>query len=389
MLQFWIGLEDNLPIRRTASDTRTFSLHVLSGSGFGKPYSFQKSGEPPKPGHMFNYRDSLALILENSLLILIFGPKFLTKKFLPRSWLRIGQATVDFKYYITEMVNDEKLAISQGKIRGANITNSLIRASEEMSQSAGKTGDKDLQVIRGLTEGEIYGNIFVYNFAGHNTTALTLNSTLHLLAAYPKVQDWISEEINNVVKDDHISTWNYNDIYPQLNRCLAVLLETVRLWNPLIGIAKCTSASQQLMVDGKDLTIPPNTRVIPNINAVHAHPRYWGSDGLVWRPDRWILSKSGPGTSLEREYLRTPPKGAYVPWSEGARACPGKKFAQVEFVAAIVSLFRSHRVEVVPENGDSKAEAQKRSLKAVQDSRIVLLLQMNNPESIGLRWVEV
>jgi hypothetical protein len=60
----------------------------------------------------------------------------------------------------------------------------------------------------------------------------------------------------------------------------------------------------------------------------------------------------------------------------------------VEFVGAMVSLFRKHRVEVVPEKGESVEEARKRTLDAVKDSRIVLLLQMRNPESVGLRWVE-
>ena len=128
VLQFWKSSE--LPIRRTAKDTRTLSLHMLSGAGFGKSYSFSKSAEAAKPGHIFNYRDSLALILENILVILIFGPKFLTSKFLPASWTRIGQATVDFKFYMTEMVNEEKSLIAKGKYGGGNIINSLICASD-------------------------------------------------------------------------------------------------------------------------------------------------------------------------------------------------------------------------------------------------------------------
>lgn len=58
VLQFWKSLE--LPISRTAKDTRTLSLHVLSGAGFGKSYSFRKSAEPLKPGRLLNYKDLLA-----------------------------------------------------------------------------------------------------------------------------------------------------------------------------------------------------------------------------------------------------------------------------------------------------------------------------------------
>ena len=57
---------------------------------YGKSFSFQKSTEAPKPGHVSNHRDSLALIL-------IFGPKFLTNRFLPKSWIRVGQANSRFQ----------------------------------------------------------------------------------------------------------------------------------------------------------------------------------------------------------------------------------------------------------------------------------------------------
>ena len=224
VLQYWKSLE--VPIIRTSKDTRTLSLHVLSGAGFGKPYSFHKSAEAPEPGHQFNYRDSLAIILENILLILIFGPAFLKNRFLPESWIRVGQATADFKFHMTGMVDEEYSLIAQGKRSRGNIINSLICASEEISNSTAAPG-VDAKSLRGLTKEEIYGNIFVYNFAGHDTMAITLNSALHLLAANPGVQDWISQEINAVITDDRMSTWTYDDIFPQLNRCLAVLVKKI------------------------------------------------------------------------------------------------------------------------------------------------------------------
>lgn len=389
ILQFWKSLEE--PVIRTDKDTRTFSLHVLSGAGFGKSYSFKRSTEQPKQGHTFNYRDSLAIVLENCLLILVLGPKLLSKVPWPPKWERIGRATVDFKYYMTEMLNDEKHAISQGKTRSATFTNSLLRASKEQSQSSSEGSISNVtNGFQGLTEEEIYGNIFVYNFAGHDTTAIVLNWTLYLLAAQPEVQDWISEEINAVLTNDMPSTWDFKEIYPKLNRCLAIMLETVRLWNPLIGICKSTfEKPQPLTVDGRTIIIPPDTRIIPNSNALHSHPRYWGENSLEWHPPRWILSQTESTNSspLEREYICTPPKGSYQPWSTGIRACPGMKFSQVEFVAAMVAFFKRNRVEIVREEGETKQEAKERVMNVVRDNVIVLLLQMRSPEKVGLRWV--
>ena len=99
-------------------------------------------------------------------------------------------------------------------------------------------------------------------------------------------------------------------------------------------------------------------------------------------------SPDNDNNNLKVESLWTPPKGAYVPWSDGARACPGKKFGQVEFVASMVALFRRHRVEIVPGVGESEGAARERALGVVWDSAVKLLLQIRRPEEVGLRWVE-
>lgn len=130
--------------------------------------------------------------------------------------------------------------------------------------------------------------------------------------------------------------------------------------------------------------IPENTMVLPSLLAVQSHPRYWSPDPLVWRPSRWIL----PSSSLDNEVFYTPPKGSYLPWSEGARGCLGKKFSQVEFVGAISTLFRDHVLEPVTHSGESREEARKRMQDVVDDSGLVLLLQMLRPEKAGVRWVK-
>ena len=122
--------------------------------------------------------------------------------------------------------------------------------------------------------------------------------------------------------------------------------------------------------------------------AIHSHPRYWGSDSLIWRPSRWIIPSPSDDPVCDRESLFTPPKGAYLPWSDGARGCPGKKFAQVEFVAAMAALFRDYKVEPVPERGESMEMARKRVNDVVNDSGMVLLLQILHPEKAGVRWVK-
>lgn len=366
MLKYWGSKKS---IQSTADDTRTLSLHVLSSAGFGKSYKFQ-GHEELDIDVATSYKGSLQAILDNCILLMVLGTKFLSIKYLPAKLRRLYQATVTFKQYMTDVYETEKLAIAEGKATGRNLMTSLIRSSQE-NVSSDESG--------GLTESEIYGNIFVFNFAGHDTTAHTLAFAVFLLAAKPSVQDWISEELTHVLGSRKTEEWNYTTDFPKLKRCQAVLMETLRLYTP-VPIAKSTGkVPQRLNVGDKEITVPGNTLVIPNHIALHTHPRYWGDDALEWRPSRWIDGKD--------ERVISPEKGAFVAWSEGVRVCPGKKFSQVEFVASIAGLFRDWRVEPVLQSGEDLTMAGKRVMDLVEnDTGQVLLLQMLHPERAPLAW---
>lgn len=391
VLTYWASQKS--PIRDTTKHVRTLSLHVLSCAGFGKSYSFQKSSEPPKPGHMFNYRDALAHVLDHIMLILVFGPNLLRNRLLPKRLSSIGQATVDFKAYMTDMYNEEKGTTSDSRKEVANIMVSLVRATRQSDgvSSSKFEEPKAMEPAAGiLSESEVYGNIFVYNFAGHDTTAITLSWTIYLLAAHPEVQDWLGEEINEYYNDGNAPTGGYIETFPKLKRCFAVLLEVLRLYNPLPGIIKSTGdTSQDLRVtNNKTITVPAHARVVLHTDAIHTHPMYWGSDSLEWRPQRWIACSSEKTPRIEDESLIVPPQGTYAPWSGGPRVCPGKKFGQVEFVAIMATFFKEHRVEPVPRDHESIQCARARTLAAVKDSGMILLLQMLKPETIGVRWTK-
>ncbi|KAJ8069484.1 hypothetical protein OCU04_003137 [Sclerotinia nivalis] len=163
-------------------------------------YPFETSSELDNgPNHSMSYKESLSLIVGNAIPILITGPAFLLKwkRYLPKSWQDVAQATVEFKAYVTEMVQEERELIAAGKQSKPNLMKSLIHASQSNSHSI--TDDSNLgrkQYV--LTEQEIFGNMFVFNFAGHDTISITLCYAINLLAAHPDVQEWLSEKINAV-----------------------------------------------------------------------------------------------------------------------------------------------------------------------------------------------
>ncbi|KAL9596408.1 MAG: hypothetical protein Q9179_004620 [Wetmoreana sp. 5 TL-2023] len=390
MLDWWKDYGSN-GVRTTAKDAKILSLNVLISAGFGMSYPFASGRDPPTQGFTMSYQEALSLVLEYTLVIVALPKVLLRLPFIPEAWVRAGQATIGFQRHIAKMVDKERSLISQGVSGAASLTSLLVRGSEEARRKKAHT-DQEGNAPNGLTDEEIYGNIFLFNFAGHETTANILTYSILLLAAHPQWQDWLSEEVEHVFGGEHGGqAWTY-DKFPKLKRCLAVMLETLRLYNPVVAVPKYTDdRAQTIYIDGSAYVIPPKTLVMLNICAMHTNPRYWGEDSLNWRPSRWITTslcdqKSGPQEPIEQETLFEPRKGTYLPWSGGARVCVGKKFSQVEFVAVMAVLFQKHRVEPVMETGESVEKARRRVVGVIEDSLLRMTLQVRDPTLAAISW---
>ena len=416
MLQSWLS-NDRQGLRCTADDTRQLAINVLAFAGFQKSYPFRGSAKGIAADRPSTYRDSLSIILKNALLIMVLPAKAFQIPGAPSKWSQIGWAITVFREYMLTQLEEERRLIAEGQPGTGTLMSNLVRASDEGTQAVKDYPDavksKAVAGPKPLTVDEILGNIFVFNFAGHDTTAISLAYSMLLLVAHSDVQDWIAEELNFHLPNGNSESWKYEDSFPKLKRCLAVLvrspedapfplmqryrlipmqLETLRLYNPLPGVPKYTGREAQfLTVNRQDIHIPEDTLVIPNLMALHTHPRYWGRDSLTWNPFRWIendhdASSLDLGATLSTEKVLEPEKGTFIAWSDGARNCPGKKFAQVEFVATLAALFRCHRAQPVLNQGENLAQAEKRVLDVVKDSSVELLLQMRNPKSVAVTW---
>jgi hypothetical protein len=78
-----------------------------------------------------------------------------------------------------------------------------------------------------------------------------------------------------------------------------------------------------------------------------------------------------------------------MPWSDGDRVCPGKRYSHVELVGALTALFADGwRVEPVCNEGESMDAAKERTKDVIKDSGVPFLVEMLHPERVGLRWVK-
>ena len=103
---------------------------------------------------------------------------------------------------------------------------SLVRALDAYQQEASTkpSSNPASSLKKGLSVEEIFGNIFVINFAGHDTTANTLAFSMLLLASEPSVQQWVAEEIQQVTRGLTPEEWTYERLFEKLQRCRAILV---------------------------------------------------------------------------------------------------------------------------------------------------------------------
>ncbi|KAH8810899.1 cytochrome P450 [Xylogone sp. PMI_703] len=382
-----VGHDNKGETNRIFDMMKKITINVLSGAGMGANVEWKDEvNEKPNPGFKMTYIEAVKTVTQNIAGPIILPQWFLSNypSFLPgyENLKSLSYAVMEFPIHTQHMLHQERLrtAAAHGETR-SNIMSQLLQASE---QADGETkGDNH------LSEDEMMGNLFIFTAAGFDTTANTLAYALVLLSRYPKWQEWMFEEIDTIIPESGSADLDYVAIFPNASRVLACMLEVLRLFPPVIHIAKMTKTPQRIQTSRGSYYYPPNTTVYINTVGLHLDPAVWrnlnlaenegksDTDEFAFRPTRWI------NPSTESSQIFKPPRGAYVPWSAGPRVCPGQKMAQVEFTAIFLKLFQKHRIEAVlikTASGDleTKSQLESRLDATMEDSISVLTLQMNH-----------
>ena len=398
-------------IQNITETCQNVAHHVLAYAGFGLRSEHGSDATNLPRGHRLVYNDALCTVLKNMVLAVVIPARALTSSLAPKRWQKVGLAVDEFSRYMQEILEQERVAtenegaIGSSQRRSKSLTSALIQASEEDKATEGKGSAK------GLSDEEVYGNMFIFNFAGQDTTANTMAYAIALMAIHPEIQEWARAEVVDVFSQKNPR--EYDQVFPRLKRVRALMYETLRLYPSISYLPKLTTPRSTVLsaADGnnqhQDIAIPPNTYVVVNFMHLHCSPELWGNDALEFRPSRWITRTdssntfSGSGYSPD-EKLERPPPGAFIPWATGPRNCPGMKFAQVEFVSVIASLLSDSRVEAalppclqdqVEAKGLSATEvvemARIRLSSIVEDSDVRVTTTMLRPEEVWLRWRKV
>lgn len=363
---------------------KKITIHVLSGAGMGATVDWAgNEHEKPRKGYKLTYIEACKTVI-NAVAGPIVIPVWFMKNcpsFMPgHQFLRqLAPAMVEFPIHTKHLLEEERqrTRMHAGQTK-SNIMSQLLQASEQ----DGKSG-------KALTEDEMMGNLFIFTAAGFDTTANTLSYALVLLCRYPEWQDWILQEVDDLFPSTSNEPVDYATLFPKVVRIMAFMLETLRIYVPIIHISRDTKEPQVIETSQRTYHIPANTFTYVDSVAIHASASIWRDlnqttiegqatsvkpDEFAFRPTRWV---NRPGSTSS---LFQPPKGSYLPWSAGPRVCPGQKMAQVEFTAIFLTLFRRHRIEVIPLKIDGHEETREqldaRLDALMKDSISILTLQM-------------
>jgi cytochrome P450 len=159
--------------------------------------------------------------------------------------------------------------------------------------------------------------------AGHETTAISLSWTFHLLAQHPEVEERLVREIQATPPSE----------LTRLPLLANVISESMRLYPPAYAFGR--EAIDDCEIGG--YPVPKGMTIFISTWVSHRDPR-WFDDPLEFRPDRW-----------NNDFAKTLPRFAYLPFGGGPRICIGNSFALMEAALILASVLRRYHLTRVPE----------------------------------------
>jgi cytochrome P450 len=184
---------------------------------------------------------------------------------------------------------------------------------------------RDPQTGERLTAAEMVDQVAIFFLAGHETSASAMSWTLYLLARYPEWQARVAEEVAGLPKCPGPGDMS------RLGVIRDVFREALRLYPPVPMMVRETTRAEAF----RDRAVPKGAQVVISPWHLHRHMRLWDNpDGFD--PGRWQTEN---GRMCQRQ--------AFIPFSAGARVCPGAGFAMVEGPLLLALLLRRFRFETV------------------------------------------
>ena len=262
----------------------------------------------------------------HSVIVLDFFP---WARFLPiKAYDRLSQSLFGMQDIIRKLLRERKENFDPAE-PVEDLMSALLCAQHDLEAEC----ETDEERAALFSEQRFIGTIEDMFLAGYETTSTALRFTIAFLVKYPKYQEDIQRQLDEVVGQGKPSL---ND-RPNLPLIQATILEALRMGNvvplalPHITIVDTTLCGYR---------VPKGTFVFPNTESVHLDPKCW-EDPTVFNPYRHIDTDgnliSGPNN--------------FFPFGAGRRVCAGDSLAKVELFLFVSWLL--HNFTFVAEEGQS------------------------------------
>ena len=239
-------------------------------------------------------------------------PEFITK---PRG-RRFADAVGALDAIINRIVSQRRKEIEKGDEARDDLLSMLLEARDEESG-------------QGMTDKQLRDELVTLFLAGHETTAVSLAWTFHLLAQNPAAEAKLHAEVDSVLGDKLAPTF---DDLERLPYARMVAEEAMRLYPPAYVFSRRAVADDQL----GPWHMPAGAHIVISPYALQRHPDYWPN------PDAFTPERFAPDAPNDR------PKHAYLPFGGGPRICIGNSFAMMEHAIVLAAAVRRWRLESIP-----------------------------------------
>ncbi|XP_031158180.1 cytochrome P450 4V2 [Sander lucioperca] len=178
-----------------------------------------------------------------------------------------------------------------------------------------------------MSHQDVQEEVDTFMFEGHDTTAASMNWTIHLLGSHPEAHRKVQQELQEVFGTSDRPV-NIEDL-KKLKYLECVIKEALRLFPSVPFFAR--SIGEDCHING--FKVPKGANAIIITYSLHRDPRYF-PEPEEFRPERFL-----PENSVGR------PPYAYIPFSAGLRNCIGQRFALMEEKVILASILRNFSVE--------------------------------------------
>ncbi|EFN69191.1 Probable cytochrome P450 6a13 [Camponotus floridanus] len=255
------------------------------------------------------------------------------RDYMPRiyKWLSVCLTPRDVTVYFMRIVKEIIIHREMNNMRRNDIMQALIDLRYK------ETKMKDAQSQNGTSESNdividdklITAQAFIFLLAGFETSSTAMSFAMYELAANPKIQEKLYDEIQTIYEKHG---WFFFFTISEMKYLDCIVHETLRKYPPVGATQRICEKSYK--IPDSDVVLEKGTKVLVPIYAIHHDSLYYKNPN-AFDPDRFI-----------DENKKLHDNNTYLPFGDGPRICIGMKFAYIQIKVGLVTLMANYKVEL-------------------------------------------